>query len=76
MTTSTQIFSARLYPRAAVENAAAGFREICDVRVEDDPTGTRATLVLPEGAGEDVMREFCNVALAAAVEIHLSPTTR
>lgn len=76
MTKNTQVFSPRLYPRAAIDRAAADFREICDVCIEDDPDGTRATLVLPDGAGDDVMREFCNIALVAAIESHLSPATR
>jgi hypothetical protein len=68
---SSRAFSARLYPRAAIESAALGFKEICEVRLEHDPDGTRVTLALPADAGEDLMDEFCNLALTAAVEIHL-----
>jgi hypothetical protein len=62
-------FSARLYPRTAIESAILGFKEICDIRIEDYPDGTRVTLALPADAGEDVVDEFCNIALRAAVEI-------
>ena len=67
------IFFARIYPRAAVEHAVTAFREICSIRVEDVPEGMRAVVNLPEGAGDDVVGEFCNVALAAAVELQLAP---
>jgi hypothetical protein len=65
------LFSARIYPRAAIEGAIDAFRGVCDVRAEDDPCGTRATFELPEGASEDVLGEFCNIALATAVEMHI-----
>jgi len=71
LTTHSLLFSARIYPRAAIDSAAAAFRGICDVRVDDGSDGTRATLELPEGAGEEVVGEFCNIALAAAVEMQL-----
>jgi hypothetical protein len=67
------IFSARIYPRAAVESAVTAFGDICRIRVEDVPEGTRAVVDLPEGAGDDVVGEFCNIALAAAVELQLAP---
>ena len=73
---SSRAFSARLYPRPAIESAALGFKDICEVRIEDDPEGTRVTLALPSDGGEEVMREFCNLALTAAVEIHLGSATR
>lgn len=71
MRTQSLLFSARIYPRAAIEGAIGAFRGVCDVRIEDDPSGTRAMLELPDGAGEDVVGEFCNIALATAVELHL-----
>lgn len=76
MIASSRAFSARLYPRAAIESAALDFKEICAVRIEDDPDGTRVTLALPPDAGEDVMGEFCNLALKAAVEIHVRSVSR
>jgi hypothetical protein len=66
------IFSARIYPRAAVESAVTAFREICEIRIHDVPEGMRAVISLPEGAGDDVVGEFCNIALAAAAETHLA----
>jgi hypothetical protein len=68
------LFSTRIYPRSSIEAAAAAFRDICEVRLTDDPVGTRATLTLPDGAGEEVVGEFCNLALAAAIEARLGPS--
>jgi hypothetical protein len=70
----SRLFSTRIYPRSAVEAAATAFRGICDVSLADDPVGTRATLELPDGAGEEVVGEFCNLALAAAIEARLGPS--
>jgi hypothetical protein len=69
--TRTRLFSNHIYPRSAIEGAALAFGGICDVRVEDDPDGTRATLELPEGANDDLVGEFCNIALVTAIEMRL-----
>ena len=45
------------------------FHGICEVSVEDELGGIRATFELPDGATEDVIGEFCNVALITAVEV-------
>jgi hypothetical protein len=71
--TFERLFAAQFYSRAAIENTAAAFVGICDVRMDQDPKGTRVTFLLPEGANEDVVREFCNVALVAAIEADLGP---
>jgi hypothetical protein len=75
VTTHSQLFSARIYPRSAVEGAASAFQGVCQVRLDNDPVGTRATLELPDGAGEDVVGEFCNLVLAAAIETRLGSAT-
>lgn len=69
MIARTRTFSANLYPRSAVEAAVLAFHGICEVSVEDELGGIRATFELPDGATEDVIGEFCNVALITAVEM-------
>lgn len=72
MTTGVRTFSARLYPRVAIEAAAQKLQDICGVAIEDDVDGTRVTLALPDDSGdEDLMGEFSNLALVSAIEIHL-----
>lgn len=67
-------FSATLYPRAALETAVLAFQGICSVRLVDDGTeAVRATFELPSAATEDVVAEFCNVALVASIEAQLGP---
>jgi hypothetical protein len=67
----SRLFSTRIYARFALEAAAAAFYGICDVHLAEEPAGTRATLQLPDGAGDEVVGEFCNLALAAAIEARL-----
>ena len=69
MIARTRTFSTSLYPRSAVESAVLAFQGICEVSVEDELGGIRATFELPDGATEDVIGEFCNVALITAVEM-------
>lgn len=76
MTTTSRVFSASIYPRAAMESAALVFREICEVVLEDDPVGTLATLSLPIGASTDLIDEFGTIALRAAIEGHIGQTKR
>lgn len=71
MSAATRFFGARLYPRAAVEATATRFGDICPIEVLDEPGGTRATLRLPDGAGEEVVGEFCNAVLALSIELRL-----
>lgn len=61
-------FSTSLYPRSAVEVAVVAFQGICEVSIDQEPGATRATFELPDGATDDLVAEFCNVALIAAVE--------
>lgn len=63
-----RVASARLYPQTALELAVAAFREVCEVRLEPVPEGSRVTVVVPEGAGREVADEFFNIALTASAE--------
>jgi hypothetical protein len=76
VTAVERVFAARLYPREAVLTAAEQFREVCPVEVLDLPKGTRAILEVPPGADDEVVGEFCNAVLAAAMELHLGGSRR
>lgn len=71
MSTVERVFAARLYPRSAIDRAVEQFRTVCPVEVEDVPRGTRVILELPVDADEQIVGEFCNAALAAALEHHV-----
>lgn len=64
-------FSASIYPRAALEAAALAFQGICRVNLTDERQAVRAEFELPPEATEDVVAEFCNVALVASIEAQL-----
>lgn len=69
--TSSLLVSPRLYPRAVIEGAAQAFVGICEVEIEDQEQGLQVTLFLPESGETEVAREFFNLALKAAIELHL-----
>jgi hypothetical protein len=74
VTTSRRVFAGNLYPLRALESASAAFGEVCPTHLEEVPEGTRVTFDLPEGADVDLVGEFSNIALVAAIEIHLART--
>jgi hypothetical protein len=67
----TRTFAGEIYPRRAVESAAVTMRDVCDVRIDDEKGGVRVTLDLPDAGAADLLHEFSNLALIAAIEEHL-----
>ena len=68
-------FAASLYPRAALDTAVLAFQGICEVTLEGERGAIRAVFELPPEATEDVVAEFCNVALVASIEAQLGSRT-
>lgn len=64
-------FSTALYPMPALEAAVLAFQGICKVSLEGEAGAVRAIFELPSEATEDVVAEFCNLALVASIEAQL-----
>lgn len=65
-------FSESLYPREALQSAAAAFSSVCEVRLTTTPVGTVAELDVPEGGDRDALAEFANIALVTAIDLFFS----